>query len=274
MKPIAFSRRILLAAVLATVAAGCIAQIVTSARAAGSASAAEYQYGTPAPTKAPALSGSAVVGQKLTTTNGSWSSPTPISAWAYRWARCDAKGANCLAIVSATSSTYTVTATDVGYTLRAYVWATNAVGTTAQFSAPSAVVASSASSGSSKVRLAASVVLPNRLVINAVSYSQNPIRSRLAPTRMRIHVNDGNGKSVQGALVYAIGVPYNRIANAPEVPTDSTGWATVSLSPLKSFPRTGYLVLFLRARVQGQDLLGGTSTRRLVQVSIGVPNGS
>ena len=270
MKPIAFSRRILLAAALATVAAGCVAQIVTSARAAGAASAAEYQYGTPAPTKAPALSGSAVVGQKLTTTNGSWSSPTTISAWAYRWARCDAKGANCLAIVSATSNTYTVTDADVGHTLRAYVWATNAVGTTAQFSAQSAVV----TSGSSKVRLAASVVLPNRLVINAVSYSQNPIRSRLAPTRMRIHVNDGNGKSVQGALVYAIGVPYNRIANAPEVPTDSTGWATVSLSPLKSFPRTGYLVLFVRARVQGQDLLGGTSTRRLVQVSIGVPNGS
>lgn len=274
MRPIASSRRLLLAVALAAVAVGCVAEIVGSARAAGAASAAEYQYGAPAPMAAPAISGSAVTGQKLATTNGTWSSPTTISSWTYRWARCDGQGANCLEIPGADSNTYTLTTTDVGHTLRAYVWATNAVGTTEQYSPPSAVVTAAGTSSNTKVSLAASVVLPNRLVIDNVSYSQNPIRSRQTPTQMRIHVVDRSGKPVQGALVYVVGVPYNRVANAPEVPTDSTGWASVTLAPLRALPRTGYLVLFARARVSGQDLLGGTSTRRLVQVTIGVPNGS
>ena len=273
MRPIAFSRRSALAAGLAAVAVGCVAQIVSSARASGAASAAEYQYGAPAPTSAPVINGSAVAGQKLGATDGTWSSPTTISSMTYRWARCDTQGANCLEIPGAGSNTYTLTTTDVGHTLRAYVSAKNAVGTTEQYSAPSPIVAAAATSNT-KVRLAASVVLPNRLVIDNVSYSQNPIRSRQAPTRMRIHVGDRDGKPVQGALVYVIGVPYSRVANAPEVPTDSTGWATVNLAPLHAFPRTGYLVLFVRARVAGQDLLGGAATRRLVQVTIGAPNGS
>ncbi len=273
MKRIAFSRRIALTAGLAAVAVICIAQVVSSAQAAGAASAAEYQYGAPAPTSLPTISGTAVAGQRLATTNGGWSSPTTISSWTYRWARCDSQGANCLEIPGAGSNTYTLTTTDVGRTLRAYVWATNAVGTTEQHSSPSAVI-TAAPSSSSKVSLAASVVLPNRLVVDAVSYSQNPIRSRQAPTQMRIHVVDRNGKPVQGALVYVVGVPYSRVAAMPEVPTGSTGWADVTLAPLPALPRTGYLVLFVRARVSGQDLLGGTSTRRLVQVTIGAPNGT
>ena len=51
----------------------------------------------------------------------------------------------------------------------------------------------------------------------------------------------------------------------------ANGWATVSLQPAQFFPRKGYLVLFVRARVEGQDLLAGTSTRRLVQVTIAPP---
>lgn len=274
MRPIEFTRHRVLTAALAAVAIGCVAQIVGNARASGAASAAEYQYGAPAPTSPPAISGTAVAGQKLATTNGTWSSPTTISAWTYRWARCDAQGANCLEIPGAGSNSYSLTTNDVGHTLRAYVWATNAVGTTEQYSAPSAVVTAGGATPNSKVTLAASVVLPNRLTIDNVSYSQNPIRSRSTPTQMRIHVVDRDGKPVQGALVYVIGVPYNRVANAPETPTDSTGWANVTLAPLQALPRTGYLVLFVRARVSGQDLLGGTSTRRLVQATIGAPNGS
>jgi hypothetical protein len=59
----------------------------------------------------------------------------------------------------------------------------------------------------------------------------------------------------------------------PEVTTDATGWATLSITAGQKFPRTGFLVLFVRARVPGQDALGGTSTRRLVQVTIGAPTG-
>ncbi len=91
---------------------------------------------------------------------------------------------------------------------------------------------------------------------------------------MKIHVSDSHQNSVQNALVFLQGVPYSRIGNVPEVRTDATGWATVQLQPAQFFPRTGYLVLFVRARVDGQDMLGGTSTRRLVQVTIAAPNGT
>jgi hypothetical protein len=260
----------LLIAALAITVAAAAALIVTSDRASGAA-AAQYQYGAPAPVAQPVVSGTAQAGKQLTTTNGTWSSSTAISAWHYEWTRCDAQGANCLQIPGASTSVYTLTAADIGHRIRSYVSATNAVGTTQGYSDPTLPVVGTVGP---KLIPASNVVLPNRLVIDSLTYSQNPIRSRLTPTQMRVHVSDSGGNSVQGAQVYALGVPYSRIANAPIVATDATGWATLSLVPQRAFPRTGYLVLFVRATVQGQDLLGGTSTRRLVQVTIDAPNGT
>jgi hypothetical protein len=79
---------------------------------------------------------------------------------------------------------------------------------------------------------------------------------------------------VQNAAVFVEGLPYSRVAPMSEVHTDANGWANVKLQPSKFFPRKGYLVLFVRARVEGQDLLAGTSTRRLVQVNIAPPRSS
>jgi hypothetical protein len=82
-------------------------------------------------------------------------------------------------------------------------------------------------------------------------------------------VSDTRGFSIQGALVYALGLPYGWMRSAPEVTTDSTGWATIPINPTASMPlRTGALVIFVRARKPGDPLLAGVSTRRLVQVSI------
>jgi hypothetical protein len=73
---------------------------------------------------------------------------------------------------------------------------------------------------------------------------------------------------VTGALVYAIALPYGRVANAPEVQTDPNGYATINLHRAARFSvRRGYIVFFVRARKPGGDLLGGVSTRRLVQVT-------
>jgi hypothetical protein len=91
---------------------------------------------------------------------------------------------------------------------------------------------------------------------------------------MKVHVVDSHQNAVHSALVFVLGVPYSRIGNMPEVTTDTTGWATFQLQPTHQFPRSGYLTLFVRAHVQGQDLLGGSSTRRLVQVTIAPPSGS
>jgi hypothetical protein len=268
MKRISFGPRGLLVAALSVVAvvAGTVA--VTSGRAAGSSSTAEYQYAAPTNTAAPSVSGTPQVGQTLTANNGNWTSDSSI-AYAYQWTRCDAGGNACGNVANATAATYVVQGADVGHTLRVVVSAKNANGTTTATSGQTAAVTQSAN----KLIQAANVTLPNRLIVDKVQYSANPIHSRSTPTQMKVHVSDSNGNSVQGSLVYVIGVPYSRINVMPEVQTDATGWATLSITPARAFPRTGYLTLFVRARVTGQDLLGGTSTRRLVQVTIGAPTG-
>lgn len=267
------ARRGPLGALLASVATGAVVLLVTSGIASGSSSSAQYEPGHPVPTAAPAVSGTPQVGQTLTTTNGSWTADSNIKAYAYGWGRCDTAGNNCVMIGGATSNTYKLTTDDQGHTIRSYVTATNANGTTTNNSNQTAVVtAGSTPTPTNGVLNAAQVQLPDRLIIDQTKYSANPIRSRTTPTTMQIHVSDSHNNSVAGALVFVQGLPYSRIANIPEVSTNSTGWATVTLTPGKFFPRTGYVVMFVRARVAGQDSLGGTSTRRLVQVTVGAPS--
>ncbi len=265
--------RFVASVLLAALVAGAAIMLVTGGIAAGSPSTAQYEYGHPAPATSPTISGTPQVGQTLTTTNGTWTADSNITLYGYAWGRCDANGNGCVAIGGANASTYTLTDADQGHTIRSYVTATNSVGSTQTMSDPTkAVAAASVTTG--KQIDASKVVLPNRLVIDKVTYSANPIRARKSPTTMKVHVSDSHQNSVGNALVFLQGVPYSRIANVTEVRTDATGWATLQLQPAQLFPRTGYLVLFVRARVDGQDLLGGTSTRRLVQVTIAAPNGT
>jgi hypothetical protein len=267
------ARRRPLGALLAAVASGALVLLVNGGIAMGSSSSAQYEYGHPVPATAPSVSGTTRVGEKLTTSNGTWTTASNVSRYSYAWGRCKADGNNCATIGGATSSTYTLVTADQGNTIRSYVTATNANGSTEQTSPQSAVVAAAAVNSGKQIA-ASAVQLPNRLVVDQVKYSANPIRARHAPTTMQVHVSDGNANSVQGALVFVEGLPYSRIDNIPELATNSTGWATVQLQPGKFFPRSGYVVLFVRARVSGQDALGGTSTRRLVQITVGTPNGS
>jgi len=261
-----------LSAVLASVATGAAVLLITSGIASGSSSSAQYEVGHPVPTKAPQISGTTQVGQKLTTTNGEWTSDSNITRYTYAWGRCDTSGNNCATIGGATSNTYTLVADDQGHTIRSYVTASNSNGDTQQNSAQTGVVAAAPSTvPTGKQIAAADVKLPNRLIVDQVKYSANPIRSRQTPTVMQVHVSDSHSNSVGGARVFVEGLPYSRIANIPETTTNTDGWATVNLTAGKFFPRKGYLVLFVRARVEGQDPLGGTSTRRLVQVTIGTP---
>jgi hypothetical protein len=96
----------------------------------------------PSNSAAPTISGSAVQGQVLSGSNGSWNgSPT---SYAYQWQDCDTSGANCTSISGATSSSYTATAADVGQTLRFVVTATNSAGSGNASSQPTAVVTASA----------------------------------------------------------------------------------------------------------------------------------
>ncbi len=96
---------------------------------------------TPTNTALPTVTGTATQGQVLTAADGTWTN-TP-SGFTRTWMKCDAAGANCVAIAGAAASTYTVAATDVGATLRFSVTATTASGTSTlpAISAQTAVVA-------------------------------------------------------------------------------------------------------------------------------------
>src|SRR2546423_11619271 len=111
--------------------------------------------------------------------------------------------------------------------------------------------------------------MPNWQLIDKVQFSPNPLRSRRAFTA-RFQVSDTRGFSIQGALVYALGLPYNYAFSAPEIATDGTGWATITMRPTANLPlrRGGALVIFVRARKPGDNLLAGVSTRRLVQENV------
>jgi len=92
----------------------------------------------PANTAPPSISGSAVAGQQLAASNGSWSgSPT---SFAYQWQRCDVSGAGCSAIAGAASNSYLLSGADVNSTVRIAVTASNPGGATTAVSQPSAVV--------------------------------------------------------------------------------------------------------------------------------------
>jgi len=94
--------------------------------------------GLPQNTALPAVSGSTVQGQVLSSSNGSWTN-NPTS-FAYQWSRCDASGANCTAIQGATANTYTLAAADVRSTMRSSVTATNSAGSGSAVSAATPIV--------------------------------------------------------------------------------------------------------------------------------------
>jgi hypothetical protein len=96
----------------------------------GSASSAQAVTVIPPPPgfagTLPSISGNTTQGQTLTETHGSWTnSPTGYN---YQWQDCDSVGGHCTSIPGATSATYTLTALDVGHTIRVEEAAFNAGG--------------------------------------------------------------------------------------------------------------------------------------------------
>jgi fibronectin type 3 domain-containing protein len=89
-------------------------------------------------TALPSVAGSAVQGSTLTASQGSWSGSP--ATFAYQWQDCDSGGANCSAIAGATSSSYTLAASDVGSTVEVVVTASNSAGSASAASSPTGVV--------------------------------------------------------------------------------------------------------------------------------------
>jgi hypothetical protein len=85
---------------------------------------------------APAITGTAKEGQRLSATSGTWGGKRPI-AFAYRWERCNPV---CFTIADATKSTYVLVNGDVGFTVHVVVTASNADGSATATSNDSDVV--------------------------------------------------------------------------------------------------------------------------------------
>ena len=107
----------------------------SSASAASNSITTSAATSPPVNTVAPVVSGTASFGSTLSTTNGTWTGTATIT-FTYQWQRA---GSN---IGSATNSTYTLVAADVGNAIRCVVTGTNGVGnSSANSNATSTVVA-------------------------------------------------------------------------------------------------------------------------------------
>ncbi len=236
--------------------------------------------GPPKSTKEPGISGTARQGSTLTATAGTWTGAATIT-YAYQWVRCGtdggkADGSNCASIGGATKTKYVLTASDVNHRLRVRVTAKNGQGTATSASNPTGTVAASGPvlpPGAIKLPNgkysipASSVSLPARLIIQQIAFKPNPVRSRKTTMELRVLVIDTRGYYVRDALVFARSTPL-LTTPAGEPRTGQDGWATLRMRPKANFPlQNGHNVqFFVRARKQGDNVLAGVSTRRLVQV--------
>ena len=227
----------------------------------------------PAVSSPPVISGLAREGQLLTAAVGTWGNVTTFS---YTWRRCDANGNKCDGF--ATGPSVKLTANDVGHRIRVVVAGTNQFGTTKSTSVPTAIVTAAVPTGpagaiklpTGETSLPVTAILPpQRLVISRVQFIPARVQGRQAFTG-RFRVTDTRGFVVRGALVYAIGLPYGWIRQAPETLSGTDGWARLTFLPTVLMPtKHASVVFFLRARKPGDTLLAGVSTRRLVQIGIG-----
>ena len=104
----------------------------------------------PAPVSAPAVTGSAVEGQQLTATNGTWSGTAPT--FTHQWLRCaDATVPSCADIAGETDPAYTLQAADVGKRIRVRVRAANDAGFASALSEPTGAVAARATAPANTV---------------------------------------------------------------------------------------------------------------------------
>lgn len=229
----------------------------------------------------PTIVGGARSGSTLTATPGQWSNnPTSFS---YQWVRCPTSGGNpqgtdCAAIGGATVQAYQLVAADVGRRIRVRVTARNTDGSATAASNATAVVQPPAPAPVvTGCPPGSGVIQPNQLTpparLQIDRQAMDPATATASTTSLmvRFRVSACGGRPVQGVLVYVTGVPYNQFSIPPEATTGSDGFATLRMNRLRGYPATArqqLLVMFVRARKQGEPLLGGISTRRLVSFPV------
>jgi len=223
--------------------------------------------GIPANTAPPTISGAATVGSTLSSTTGTWVGDQPIT-FDYQWQRCDKNGNGCKNIGSATSDTYKLADADANATLRSRVTGRNSRGRTSAISAQTAVVGASTGGVGGKVVDVADVPKGERLIVDKVTFSPNPVRSRDSSITVTIVVKDTRGNLVKNAYVFLRSTPI--VTSTPtDAQTGADGSISYSVKPEADFPiKNGYSVqFFVKAYRKGDPALAGVSGTRLVQVA-------
>jgi len=214
----------------------------------------------------PTITGSPEAGQVLAAHRGTWNNAP--KTFFFSWSRCDTSGNACAAI-GANARLYTVSATDVGHTLRVTVTARNADGAGHATSAPTAIVTpTGCPPGTGAISIGA-LAPPARLEIGNNSVS--PAITRSTQT-IHIHfvITACGGRPVQGAIVYATPIPFNQFGGA-SVTSDPTGSVTITENRQGGFPVSKHqrlLAVFARASAPGQPATSGVSTSRLVSFRV------
>jgi hypothetical protein len=104
-----------------------IAKNVAGSATAESPATAEVGGVLPKNVIAPLITGLTVTGQTVSATEGTWTGTEPI-AYGFQWELCNASGASCSEIPSATKSSFTIPDGDAGHTLKVVVLAKNVAG--------------------------------------------------------------------------------------------------------------------------------------------------
>jgi hypothetical protein len=111
---------------------------------------------------------------------------------------------------------------------------------------------------------------PARLSIENAASTPAVITRSTQRVTLRFQIFACDHQTVRGALVYATPTPYQQFIG-PEATSDVNGVATITLNRQRFFPATPQqqnLIVFVRARKAGEDLLGGISSRRLVSFRV------
>jgi GH25 family lysozyme M1 (1,4-beta-N-acetylmuramidase) len=111
-----------------------------------------YPAGLPLLSTPPTIVGAPVAGQKLAAVPGLWEGGKPLT-FTYQWRTCDAAGADCTVIPSATGETYRPATTDVGHALKVVVTAASEAGKATAVTVPTAAVAPAGSASAAPTNL-------------------------------------------------------------------------------------------------------------------------
>ena len=229
--------------------------------------------GAPANSVAPAISGTASVGTTLTASTGTWVGDQPIT-FSYQWLKCDHSGNACKNIGQATKSTYKVAQALVGSTIRVKVTGKNARGKSSANSAATAAVQDASGGGiinlpgGGKSVDVVDVPKGERLIVQTVTFSPNPVKSRSTPITVTITIKDTRAYFVRNAFVFLRSTPI--LTSTPtDAQTATDGKISYAVNPTASFPlKTGHNVQFyVKAYRKGDPTLAGISGTRLVQVA-------